>query len=39
MRQYSKKKKKGGKLWITLIIVAVVSFILGYWFSAGQFGV
>ncbi len=38
MRRYSKKKKKSGKIWITLIIVAVVAFILGYWYSAGFLG-
>jgi len=35
LRQHYKKKKKNGKIWITLIIVAVVAFILGYWYSVG----
>jgi hypothetical protein len=37
LAQYLKKKKRG-KLWLTLAVIAVVSFVLGYWYSAGHLG-
>ena len=37
MAQHLKKKKRG-RLWLTFVIIAVVAFMLGYWYSAGHLG-